>query len=62
MPPGVPIASVGIGGAKNAGLFAAAILGTHDPVIAERLDAYRKKMQAKVIEADTRVRAKTKLD
>lgn len=60
MPPGVPIASVGIGGAKNAGLFAAAILGASDPAVAERLESYRKNMQAKVIAADARVRADVK--
>ncbi len=60
MPPGVPIASVGIGGAKNAGLFAAAILGASDAGVAERLEAYRKSMQAKVIAADARVRVEAK--
>jgi 5-(carboxyamino)imidazole ribonucleotide mutase len=60
MPPGVPIASVGIGGAKNAGLFAAAILGASDAGVAERLETYRKSMQAKVVAADARVRAEAK--
>lgn len=55
MPPGIPLASVGIGGAKNAGLYAAAILGAGDPAIADKLDDYRKSMHARVVEADQRV-------
>ena len=40
MPGGIPVATVSIGGAKNAGLLAARILGASDPALAERLDAY----------------------
>ena len=58
MPGGVPIASVGIGGAKNAGNFAAAILSVSDPALAARLDAFRQREAAKVVEADGRVKAK----
>lgn len=58
MPGGVPIASVGIGGAKNAGLFAAAILSAADAVLAARLEAFRQREAAKVAEADGRVKAK----
>ena len=43
MPGGVPVASFAIGtsGAKNAGLFAAAMLGLSDTALADRLDAWR---------------------
>jgi 5-(carboxyamino)imidazole ribonucleotide mutase len=43
MPKGVPVATLAIGraGAANAGLFAAAILATHDAALATRLDAWR---------------------
>src|SRR4029453_11550452 len=41
MPGGVPIASVGIGGARNAGFFAAAILSASDSALAARLEAFR---------------------
>ncbi|MGC1381555.1 MAG: 5-(carboxyamino)imidazole ribonucleotide mutase [Candidatus Baltobacteraceae bacterium] len=44
MPPGVPVATMGIGGAINAALFAARIVGLHDPGVAQRLAAYVKKM------------------
>lgn len=60
MPPGIPIASVGIDGAKNAGLFAAAILGVSDDGVAKKLSAYRQAMHSRVTEADARVQQKTK--
>ncbi len=41
MPKGVPVATVGIGNATNAGLLAAAILATSDRDLAERLTAWR---------------------
>jgi 5-(carboxyamino)imidazole ribonucleotide mutase len=59
MPPGIPIASVGIDGARNAGLFAAAILGVHEPAAAEALAAFRRRMHARVVAADERVRGAT---
>ena len=40
MPGGIPVATVSIGGAKNAGLLAARILGASDPAVAAQLDAY----------------------
>src|SRR5262245_10570832 len=58
MPGGVPIASVGIGGARNAGFFAAAILAATDAELAGRLEAFRQDQTAKVNEADARVQAK----
>jgi 5-(carboxyamino)imidazole ribonucleotide mutase len=41
MPGGVPVATVALDGAKNAGILAAQILGTSDPSLAEKLDAYK---------------------
>jgi 5-(carboxyamino)imidazole ribonucleotide mutase len=41
MPPGVPVASVAINGAKNAALLAIQILATSDPVLKERFKAYK---------------------
>jgi 5-(carboxyamino)imidazole ribonucleotide mutase len=58
MPGGVPIASVGIGGARNAGFFAAAILSATDPELAARLEKFRQEQTAKVLEADARVQTK----
>ena len=52
MPGGIPVATFGIGksGAKNAGLFAAAILAGSDARIRKALDAYRRKQTAAVPE------------
>lgn len=41
MPGGVPVATVGVGNGKNAGLLAARILGSHDTSIADRLEQFR---------------------
>jgi 5-(carboxyamino)imidazole ribonucleotide mutase len=51
MPAGIPVATLAIGvpGAKNAGLLAAAILGNKYPKIAEALDAFREQQTAKVL-------------
>jgi len=50
MPRGVPVATVGIGNATNAGLLAAAILATSDPALAERLAAWRARQTQAVID------------
>lgn len=52
MPAGIPVATLAIGkaGAKNAALFAAAILGLEDDAIASALDAYRAKQTEVVLE------------
>ena len=44
MPGGIPVATVSIGGAKNAGLLAARILGAYDAGLAVRLDAYAREL------------------
>jgi 5-(carboxyamino)imidazole ribonucleotide mutase len=44
MPPGVPVATVGIDGAKNAGLLAMQILALTDPEIMEKYDEFKKKL------------------
>jgi len=58
MPGGVPIASVGIGGARNAGFFAAAILSASDPALAGRLETFREEQAKNVAAADERVQSK----
>ncbi len=50
MPDGVPVATVAINGAKNAGLLAARILGARDPLLADKLDTYRRALSDKVQE------------
>jgi 5-(carboxyamino)imidazole ribonucleotide mutase len=52
MPGGIPVATFGIGkaGAKNAGLFAGAVLAGSDPAVRKALDEYRAKQTAAVPE------------
>lgn len=44
MPPGIPVATVGVNAAKNAGLLAVQILATSDATLTEKLSAYKIKM------------------
>lgn len=48
MPAGVPVATVSIGGAKNAGLLAVRILGAGDPALAQKMADYQADMAAQV--------------
>jgi len=41
MPKGVPVATVAVNGARNAGLLAVRILATHDPALAAAMDSFR---------------------
>lgn len=50
MPGGIPVATVSIGGAKNAGLLAARILGAADPEVRAKLDDYARELEAAVAE------------
>lgn len=50
MPGGVPVATVAVNGAQNAGILAAQILGVGDAALAARLDAHRKSLGEKVSE------------
>jgi len=50
MPGGVPVATVALNGAKNAGLLAAQILGSSDIKIGQAMDAYKLNMEAEVME------------
>lgn len=48
MPAGIPVATVSIGGAKNAGILAARILGAFDAELAKRLESFAKDLAAQV--------------
>ena len=58
MPSGMPVATVAIDGAANAGLLAAQILAVADDELAERIAAYRKKATDKVLEKNAAIEAK----
>lgn len=49
MPPGVPVATVAINGAKNAGILAAQILGTADEEVAKKVIALKLGMETEVL-------------
>lgn len=58
MPGGVPVATVALNGAKNAGILAAQIIGTFDKEIGSHLEKYKKNLEAKVLNAVTELKRK----
>jgi 5-(carboxyamino)imidazole ribonucleotide mutase len=56
MPGGVPVATVALDGAKNAGILAAQIIGASDELILNKIIAYKKELKLKVNQASERVR------
>jgi 5-(carboxyamino)imidazole ribonucleotide mutase len=59
MPPGVPVATVAIDGAKNAALLAIQILALSDKVLAKKFSDYKVKMAKEVIAKDKAVSRKS---
>ena len=57
MPPGMPVATVAIDGAKNAALLAAQIIAVEDTALAKRLMADREATKANILEKDARISA-----
>jgi 5-(carboxyamino)imidazole ribonucleotide mutase len=58
MPGGIPVATVALNGAKNAGILAASILGSFDARIAENLENYKKDLRENVEETAREVETK----
>ena len=58
MPAGVPVATVSIGGARNAGLLAVRILGAADPALQKRMADYQASLEKMVLEKDAALRQK----
>ncbi|MDN3309951.1 5-(carboxyamino)imidazole ribonucleotide mutase [Microbacterium oryzae] len=56
MPAGIPVATVSINGAKNAGLLAARILGASDPALADAVEQYARDLERQVEEKNTRLK------
>ncbi|WP_167105266.1 5-(carboxyamino)imidazole ribonucleotide mutase [Mycobacterium sp. DL592] len=52
MPAGVPVATVSIGGARNAGLLAVRILAAADPVLLEKMENFQADLEAQVLAKD----------
>ena len=57
MPGGIPVATVGIGGAQNAGLLAVRMLAASDPQLTEALQEYADSLEALVAEKNTALQA-----
>lgn len=57
MPAGVPVATVSIGGGRNAGLLAARIIGSTDAAVAERLAAFAADLEQTVVKKNAALKA-----
>jgi phosphoribosylaminoimidazole carboxylase PurE protein len=55
MPPGIPVATVAVGGAENAGLLAAQMIALHDRELGKRVDAEREARRQNELESDAEV-------
>lgn len=55
MPNGIPVATVALNAAKNAGLLALRILGSHDVEVANKLERYRMELEESVLEKAKKV-------
>jgi 5-(carboxyamino)imidazole ribonucleotide mutase len=58
MPAGVPVATVSVGGARNAGLLAARMLAAHDPELLARMREFQEELAEQAREKGKRLRAK----
>ncbi|NMH99820.1 5-(carboxyamino)imidazole ribonucleotide mutase [Pseudonocardia acidicola] len=57
MPAGVPVATVAVGGARNAGLLAVRMLAAADPQLRARMEAFQAALERTVLEKDAALRA-----
>ena len=57
MPKGIPVATVAVGNAANAGLLAIRILAASDPALRVRMEEYQRSLTAMVLEKDARLRS-----
>lgn len=53
MPPGIPVATVGVNGALNAAILAAEMLALADTAVADRLEAYKNGLKSKIVKANS---------
>lgn len=52
MPPGIPVATVGVNGAQNAAILAAEMLALADEQLAARLETYKTSLKEKIVKAN----------
>jgi 5-(carboxyamino)imidazole ribonucleotide mutase len=58
MPAGVPVATVSVGGARNAGLLAVRMLAAQDPELQERMRKFQQELNEEATEKGRRLRSK----
>ena len=58
MPPGIPVATVAVNGARNAGILAASILGISDKKIEKKVLQYKKNLEKEVVIKVQKIRKK----
>lgn len=56
MPPGIPVATVGINGAMNAGILAAQMIAVGDEKIQNRLDQFKEELKEKIVKANNELK------
>jgi 5-(carboxyamino)imidazole ribonucleotide mutase len=56
MPPGVPVATVGLNAAQNAGILAAQIIGTGDEKVMNEVIKFKENLKKKVVEANEEIK------
>ena len=57
MPNGIPVATVALNGSKNAGILAASIIGSADPVVLEKVSLYKSRLEEEVLGKAEKLRA-----
>ena len=57
MPGGVPVATVALNGAKNAGILAAQIIGSANKEVLQRIEDYKEALKTKVLDASKNLNA-----
>ncbi|WP_306989568.1 5-(carboxyamino)imidazole ribonucleotide mutase [Amycolatopsis thermophila] len=60
MPAGVPVATVSVGGARNAGLLAVRILAAQDPALREKMAAFQADLEQLVLDKDAKLRERVR--
>jgi 5-(carboxyamino)imidazole ribonucleotide mutase len=57
MPPGIPVATVGVNAAQNAGILAAQIIATGDKDVMEQVVKHKESLKKKIVEANEELKA-----
>lgn len=57
MPPGIPVATVGVNAAQNAGILAAQIIATGDPRMMNEVIRYKESLKKKIVQANEELKA-----